>query len=312
MAKELVEKKEDFLKDTKNDVWFIDIRKINIIEGFNVRFDYGDMDELVTLIRQNGVRVPLRAFEKDGKWFLVDGHRRLKACQIISDNDNVDMRVPVIKEPKNATDEKRLLDMLVLNDGKELNLIEQSEIAIRLSNFNYTDKEICDKTAWSKSKVFNLKRLGNFPKDIKQLIVAGVIAPTLVLQILTNSKGDADKASEHIRLYIDRLNGKSENENPNGQEQEQEQKPKKITGKTANKIDNKQNTFQYLKKIVAIQRKNELAIPKKKQDLWNFVVGVVEKTSTMEQMAEYLLEVSLIPEQMGEEETEKLMQESDK
>ena len=53
-------KKATLQKTTATDSYFVDPRNIAIIDGFNVRTDYGDIDSLAESIRESGVKVPLR------------------------------------------------------------------------------------------------------------------------------------------------------------------------------------------------------------------------------------------------------------
>jgi ParB-like chromosome segregation protein Spo0J len=64
----------------------IELDKIIIREGFNVREDYGDLQELAYSILGNGQTVPGRVdVLADGTFLLVDGHRRFKALCLLTD-----------------------------------------------------------------------------------------------------------------------------------------------------------------------------------------------------------------------------------
>ena len=71
----------------RKDILYIDPRQIKIEEGFNTRTDYGNIDELMNSIIENGVKIPLRGF-KDGDFYIItDGHRRLTATMKAIENE---------------------------------------------------------------------------------------------------------------------------------------------------------------------------------------------------------------------------------
>jgi ParB-like chromosome segregation protein Spo0J len=78
------------------------------------------MESLVESIRNNGVKIPLRGYIKDKRFYLIDGHRRKKACDILN-VDDVSLLVPFIVEPTDRKEEDRIADLLICNDGKKLN-----------------------------------------------------------------------------------------------------------------------------------------------------------------------------------------------
>ncbi len=66
----------------RTDIFLIDPRNIDVMDGFNVRREF-DLDELKELIKAKGVLNPITVipYKVDGKerYKLVDGERRYRA-----------------------------------------------------------------------------------------------------------------------------------------------------------------------------------------------------------------------------------------
>lgn len=67
------------------DIVRIEISKIVIRPGFNVRTDYGDIEGLALSILHNGQTDPGRVdVLENGTFMLVDGHRRFEALKLLA------------------------------------------------------------------------------------------------------------------------------------------------------------------------------------------------------------------------------------
>ncbi len=107
----------------------IDIKEIVVKD--NIRTDYGDLTEMVASIKQYGIRKPLE-LKADNE--LVDGHRRLKACecainQLLSEGkkEKADLlrKLPFFyNDGKVGKTTSQLISGIF---GKNLNLVEQGE-----------------------------------------------------------------------------------------------------------------------------------------------------------------------------------------
>jgi hypothetical protein len=67
-------------------------------EKVNPRTDYGDIEELMNSILENGIRNPLKGFKKGDKIILKDGHRRMRAVNLALSKGHKIERIPVILE----------------------------------------------------------------------------------------------------------------------------------------------------------------------------------------------------------------------
>lgn len=67
-------------------------------EKKNPRFEYSDIEELMNSIIENGIKNPLKGYQKDGKIVLKDGHRRMRAIKLAIEKGKKIERVPVILE----------------------------------------------------------------------------------------------------------------------------------------------------------------------------------------------------------------------
>lgn len=163
-------------------VVFAEAEDIEVEEGFNVRFDYGDIQELGLSIIENGLRVPLRGVKRGDKYVLTDGHRRFKAIKWVL-SQGYALSVPIILE-EDLTDTDKVLTLLTCNEGKRLNLLEESEVYQRLKSLGYTTKDVAKKVGKSPSYVAGVLLLQTISPYVRNKIIEGFVAPSFVIEQL--------------------------------------------------------------------------------------------------------------------------------
>lgn len=171
-------------------------------ENKNPRTDYGDIEELMNSILENGIRNPLKGFQKDGKIILKDGHRRMRAVKLALERGKKIEKVPLILEQRPMNDEERTLEYIIFNDGKPLTMLEQSEVINRLLNFGWKTADVVKKTGKARGYIENLILLTRVPMKVTHAIRDGKISAHAVIQIMQAVKGDAAKAALEIEAAI--------------------------------------------------------------------------------------------------------------
>lgn len=209
MAKEVTATAE-ILATKRGDFFKIDPRNIEVIPGFNLREDMGDLAVLKEQIRENGVLTPLKLRKKKNdteKFELIQGHRRhMVAMELIA--EGIQIRVPAFLEDKVATEVDRYVDMLIANEGKPLTAIEASNVVARLLKVNnLTEDEVAKKIGRTITYVNDMKTLFVAPENIKQHIHTGAIKATTVLVALKENvkenKKNKDKTPEKVFAAIE-------------------------------------------------------------------------------------------------------------
>ncbi len=105
-------------KTKRTDVFKVDPRCISVDPEFNVREDFGDIEELMMSILKDGVKQPLRGRRTTDGFILTDGHRRFKAIQTALAAGHLIPLVPIFPEHRSYSEEQRVADMVILNSGK--------------------------------------------------------------------------------------------------------------------------------------------------------------------------------------------------
>lgn len=189
-------------KTTKTDIFKVDPRLVIIEESFNTRIDYGNIEELAKSIKENGLMIPIRVYRQDENFVIIDGHRRLKAIQMLL-NAGVDIpRIAAIVTRK-QTAEERVFQILLTNSGKPLSPIELGETYKRLLNFGYSTKEIANRIGKSENSITeNIDLVTNTTKVTKQLITDKRISANLAKKIIKNSPS-ADEANEEVLKVVE-------------------------------------------------------------------------------------------------------------
>lgn len=176
--------------------------QIIVDEKKNPREEYGDIEELMLSIIENGIRNPLKGYLKDGKVMLREGFRRMRAVKMALEKGKPIERVPVIIEDRPMSEEERTLEFLINNDGKPFTMLEQSEVIRRLLNFEWKVTDIVKKTGKARGYIENLILLAKAPVKVQNFIKEGKISAHAVIQIMQAVKGDPEKAVKEIENAI--------------------------------------------------------------------------------------------------------------
>jgi ParB/RepB/Spo0J family partition protein len=183
-------------------IWTVSPSTIIVDEKENPRKDYGDIEELMNSIVENGIKQPLSVYGKGDKVVLKNGFRRMRAIKLaLSQGKKID-GVPVIIEKETLNEQERTLEHLIFNDGKPLTMLEQSEVIRRLLNFNWKVTEIVKKTGKARGYIDNLIMLVKAPEKIQNHIKNGKISAHAVVQIMQAVKSDPEKAIKEVEEAI--------------------------------------------------------------------------------------------------------------
>lgn len=177
----------ELLKEKRSDLLKVDPRTVRVMDNFNVREDYGDIEGLAQSLKANGMRVAARGYRKDGEIYLINGHRRLKAAMLLAEQGIIIEFV--IQLERNPTERQMLLDMYIGNDGKSFTPIEEATFVLRLKNTGLKGKEIAPLIGKTEAHVSNLLKLAELPQQIQNQIQNNKISATLVLDMLKSDKG---------------------------------------------------------------------------------------------------------------------------
>ena len=179
----------------RTDLLNIPVGNLKIVDGFNARLDYGDIDSLASSIAENGVKVPLRVYKDRGtdNYLIVDGHRRFKAVQSAIDNGLVkegDLLLPCVLESKGSNEEDMVLGMILYNDGKRLNMLEEAEVYKRLINYGWDAVKIASKVGKTRTHIDNCLLLLSASTELKQKVISGEVSSSFVIEELRDSTSE--------------------------------------------------------------------------------------------------------------------------
>lgn len=151
----------------------IELGKIVIRKGFNVRHDMGDLEALADSILENGQSVAGRVeVLENGTFAITDGHRRFEACKILEKRGH-EVFFRAIVNPAKTTEEQRLLQMFTTQDNKPLNPSEQAELIQRLINLGHKANSIAKKIGRTPAYVGQLLEYASEIPAIKKHVNSG-------------------------------------------------------------------------------------------------------------------------------------------
>jgi len=182
---------------------------IEIEEGFNCRQDYGDIATLARQIQDQGLIQPLIGHMNGDKFRVTDGHRRTKAIQHILKNGGELPHVSVILEPQGTSAASRIAKQITTT-GKNLTPMEQSDVIAKLSDLGLKQKEIAAETGLTQPYVSSLLKINKLPQLGKDMVHAGIISSTLVIQLVNQCKGDEEMLYEKLLEIKDHFEASGE------------------------------------------------------------------------------------------------------
>ncbi len=186
----------------KKNYVMVPVNLIQIDEKLNPREDYGNIDELMNSIAENGIRNAVKGFQQDGKIYLREGFRRMRAVKLAIEKGFQIDRVPMLLEERVLTEEERTLEFLINNDGKPFTMLEQSEVIRRLLNFGWKVTDIVKKTGKARGYIENLILLTKTPIKVHNFIKEDKISAHAVIQIMAASKGDAELVVQEVETAM--------------------------------------------------------------------------------------------------------------
>ncbi|MEW5807787.1 MAG: ParB/RepB/Spo0J family partition protein [Acidobacteriota bacterium] len=173
---------------------FIDICKLDV-NPFQPRKDFGDLNELVSSIKEKGVLEPVLVRSFKGKYEIIAGERRYQASKIAGLK-----QIPCIEI--DVDDGGSLEISLVENlQRKNLDPFEEATALQNLINyFDYTHEQIAKKLAKSRTSITETLSLNKLSEDIKDLCRrADIRSKSMLLQIARLSN------EEDMKLLIKKI-----------------------------------------------------------------------------------------------------------
>lgn len=213
----------------------IELSKISIRDGFNVRQDYGDLDSLALSILENGQTIPGKVdVLADGTFLLTDGHRRFKALQMLVEmgHDN-----PMFKATVNSTrisEEERIIQMFTTQDNKPLMPHEIAELIRRLVNLGYNQITVAKKIGKTPGYISQMMAYATESIVIKEHVTNGHLNVSTALKL----QKEIPVQSERVAAVNKAVNAKKETVKDSS-DKDKKVAPvtvKEVTGKEEKKI----------------------------------------------------------------------------
>lgn len=217
--------------DKPNEIFNVPVKYIQVKENWNTREDYGNIPWLSHSITENGQRDPVVLFAEytdepteqslkldvgfpkagypEGYYnlYISDGHRRFAAINMAIANGAEIVSIKARSTSKQEKEADRLLDQILMNSGKNLTALEQQKIFRRLSDYGWSQAEICRKTGMSPAHVANMLTLSTVEVGVKEAIEREELNASLVIHTLSEVREIAVKEkkseTEVYQMLID-------------------------------------------------------------------------------------------------------------
>lgn len=191
----------------RSNLYFLDIKSITRREGWNPRFDFGDVEALAASLAANGMLNPIRVKRitptANGHHFeLVDGDRRLTALELLATTGRLDQAfpqgVPSIVVDRHQDDVTSLIQMFEANSGKQFLPIEEAAAYQRFRDAGMTIDDICRATGRKAVHVVEMLNLLKADDSVKEAVQSGKVGKTVAKRIATVAKGDTEAQKDLV------------------------------------------------------------------------------------------------------------------
>ena len=187
---------------SSSKMFHIPVGMIDVEPDFNNRLDFGSeiFDELKESIAEHGVQEPVRVIphpKLKGRFYLREGHRRMKAVELLVKAGIPIKKVPAIIAPK-ETAEQSLVRMLSSNNGKPFTNIEMGLTFQKLKDFGWSVADIAKKTGCTDNKVYFCMSLTQLPKKYHKMMAQNIVQDSSLVEIFRKHKNSPEKAEKEI------------------------------------------------------------------------------------------------------------------
>jgi ParB/RepB/Spo0J family partition protein len=173
--------------------------EVFVVEGRNPRMTLLNIEQLAESIEENGVRNPIKVQMGNEGYELVDGHRRLAACQYLYDTKELVIQIPAVKvDHKSEAD--ILVEMMVSNDSEPFAPFEEATLYTRLRDeFKLNNEQIAQRVGKSVSHVSDKLALLRADETLKKAVEEKIISASDANTIVRKSKGSTEKQKELVQ-----------------------------------------------------------------------------------------------------------------
>lgn len=189
----------------RNSLYGVDPRRITRIEGWNPRFDFGEIAELAKSIKANGILNPIRVkripagTSTDFDFVLLDGDRRFTAVELLlKEGHEFPEGVPAVVVDKNQDDITSLVQMFEANTGKPFLPIEEAAAYKRLVDAGLSVAEVAQRIGKDATHIREMMVLLEADKSVQDAVTSGAIGKTVAKRIANEVKGDKKKQAELV------------------------------------------------------------------------------------------------------------------
>lgn len=191
----------------RTNAYYIDPRAISRQEGFNPRFEFGEIEELAKSIKANGLLQPIRVKKTDvaGQFVLIDGDRRFTAIELIMKKEPTYFDatgVHAIVVDKSQDDLTSLFQMFESNTGLAFKPLEEAAAYKRMRDAGLTIAQICQRVGRKQVHVVATLALLDADDEVKQAVKDGKVTGTTAKKIAVSARGDKAKQRKLVQTVV--------------------------------------------------------------------------------------------------------------
>ena len=159
-----------------------------------LEFNQESLMDLAQSIRENGLIQPITLKENNGRYEIIAGERRYRACMMIGLTE-------VAANIMDVSDVSMAELALVENIQREnLSAIEEAKALASMSDkLHLTQEELAKRIGKSREYVANMMRLLNLPEELQNMVLSGELSMGHVRPLITLEKDEAIKIARRTK-----------------------------------------------------------------------------------------------------------------
>lgn len=177
----------------------VTLHEVHVVEGRNPRTALLNIEQLAESIEENGIRNPIKVQSNGDGYELVDGHRRLAACQYLFDTKELVIDIPAVVVDHYQDESDVLVEMMVSNDSEPFAPFEEAMLYSRLRDeFGMNNDKISKRVGKSISHVSDKLALLRADASVKKAVAEKIMSVSDANTVVRKSKGDLEKQKELV------------------------------------------------------------------------------------------------------------------
>ena len=173
----------------------------DVVSEAQVRKNFTDIKELADSIKAEGLQQPINVAKRaDGKYVIIQGERRWRACKQLGMSKIEAIVRPQLKENK----DRSILQLIENLQRQDMNAFEIGDAFNALiENAGMTQSDLAKRIGWSVSRVSRYVAVSSIPNSIRETISKFGTQDYIALQDISKVSANGEKTQQALEKLLE-------------------------------------------------------------------------------------------------------------